>query len=307
MRWFTGFAVMMVLLVGCMSDSDYDMESEEAAPTQTAAMASTSTPAADEADIEPTEAPTDEPTVTPTREPTATATEEPTSTPVTPTEEPSATPEPTETSTVEQEPTQAPATPSSAEPTAPDGGDSDGDRPEDELARSLLLELDDLPAGFLQDEDVTALEEDSDEPSICGAQPIESQLPPSGRVERSFNRGVLGPFIAQLIVLYETEEEAQEAMQLYRDEVSCEEWSTEEDGEEVTWTLSPMVIDNYGDEAHAVRFNVDISGFEVEGDMLAARSGRGLTLIQHLTIGDVDSAVSTQVMSTAAAKLAAGL
>ena len=283
---------LLLVLAACAGDDDDDRADTINPPTSTLAPA-TATP-------EPP-TPTLEPTVTepePTNTEQAESSDEPT---------PEPTDEPASTATPTIEPTAAPAPTATPEPTA-DTGDGD-DRPEDDLAQSLLLQIEDMPVGWTTsdlhiDDDE---EEDDDDLFICDTPPIDEQLQATGGAETSFEQSQLGPWVEQLVAVLESQDDAEEAMEWFRDAFTCAEWHTEnDDGQPVVWRLSPLSFPVVGDETFATRASVDSGGFTFDVDLIIFRESRVISMILNLGLS-IDPDDTIAVSEAAAQRIRDGL
>lgn len=272
MKQRTTFGIMILLslvLISCGSDRAKTIELPPATEESSAVDVTV------ESALEPTDTPT--PTVeaaTATPKPTdVIPTDTPTMVPPTPTDEP-----PTETPTTE---------PKTYTP--------------DELLEGLLT-LQDLPTGWTMTSIGPSDSEGDTHTFMC--REVESRGVAS--VIAEFEMSQFGPRLHHYITAYPEGVAGEALEEMIEVSQSCLEWTTTENGNTMTWTLTPLSFPNLGDETFALRIstNLGILG-PIEIDSIFVRTGDVITAIAYTAIGPegVDTTVTEELMRVALRKV----
>jgi hypothetical protein len=247
-------SLLAMILVACGSD-----RADTVAPiavTNTPVPELTSTP---EAAPSPTESEETEEMATATQEPEPTPTTAPTNTAVpTDTAVPSPTEEPETATEIDQE-----------------------------LLLESLLTINDMPTGWSG----TAATFEVREPGgtytfACADLPARS----TGQARVEFEKSSMGPFLQEAVIVYPTEEDAEDALaDLSSAAQECQNW-TDESGND--WTISPLSFPNFGDETFAARLQGTL-----EADTIYVREDNMVIHVLHGALAGVDSTL-TEEMTT---------
>jgi hypothetical protein len=242
---------LLLFVAACTSENDAEEDDVGQDPSPTEEAIQTVEP---EATAEPTA--TEEPAPTSTPEPEPTATETPVETP-TPSEDDTST---DEDSALDEE-------------AFDEGEDPFGTVPEvyiedfhDEALSERLLGIEEMPEGW----DVIvegSLADDAEATQGLGdmmSGPCDSELLTPERmgnpshVGRSFMGQGLGPMFSQDLYQFDDATGAEQAFELARDQLDCDEWTAEDPttGMEFHYTVEDLEFPELGDESLAITLNI---------------------------------------------------
>lgn len=167
------------------------------------------------------------------------------------------------------------------------------EEPDGSLAAAMLT-LEDLPAGW------TASPPDADDTTdeFCEGEDPFTEIQADEEVEASFQQSDVGPFIASFAEQHGSDDEAQEALDLFVDAVnSCGEFTNvEEDGTETIYRFSPLSFPQLGDDTFAARLSGTTAFGPITADFVFARDGDRVGGIVNAALGAMDSSLTEPLM-----------
>lgn len=197
------------------------------------------------------------------------------------------------------------------------GSDSSGDTttttpggatrpaPTEAEARAALLASADIPGGW------QAQESGADNPSNarCAAFEALDNHKPAAEAEASFAAGRTGPFVEHRVLVFADETTADRHMTLLDEAVrACASFGGDGGTASFTTTSAP----DLGDDAAAVSLRARATGLELDGEIVAVRRGRAVSLLTQMAVkianlggAKLDSSVTQDLARKAAAKLQA--
>ena len=168
---------------------------------------------------------------------------------------------------------------------------------------ATLLTLKDMPTGFTPDTSSPTGDDDS------GCEPLDkADAGEQSGVEASFTKGDFGPFIEQSLAQLPIDRAQRSMDQLATVLDKCRTITdVNEDGTKIRFRLSGLSFPRIGDDTFAFRMKADSNGFTMNADVVAIRRGGVLTLIVHLGLGAIDSALTEKIARKALTKIDAAL
>jgi len=209
-----------------------------------------------------------------------------------PTPQPSHTPAPTNTPT----PTATATATPTASPTATRVPLMASDLQE------MMLKLEDLPAGWV--ERPASPEDDPEEATatfLCKQYERRAIL----KASADFSQGQLGPFLTHSVVVYPPGTGADQFKIFLAAVEECAEFTSTENGQTSTWTVTKMSFPRQGEESFAIRVTSQfVLGF-IEIDSIQFRVEDVLVSLQHMAFGldGVDTAQTEAFAHEAEKKL----
>lgn len=200
--------------------------------------------------------------------------------------------------------------------TAPATADDDTTSPEEEPAASgdlddLVLTLDDMPSGWTTAPELSEGDDDDtagSDTSFCGVDDAELDIDDEATrsAEAAFKESDFGPFVLHAIGEVPDPAVAEQALDTMLDAASqCEEWTeTDDEGAEITYSISPLSFDNVGDDTIAFRMSADTEMMPLTIDMVMWKQGSYLSLVSVFGVGGgSDADLLTELVEEAAGRL----
>lgn len=167
---------------------------------------------------------------------------------------------------------------------------------------SVVVTLQDLPAGWTtsaQDDDE---EEDDD---ICDDQDPFNEVEPVEEAESSFEQGSFGPFLTSLAGRYTSTDEAQRVIDALADAVDqCQTFTeVDDDGTEMTYTFSALSFPKIADDTFAARLSGTTPIGPLAVDFAFARDDDVVVAIINGGLGAADTALTESMLRLMADRL----
>lgn len=172
-------------------------------------------------------------------------------------------------------------------------------------ARAALLVSGDVPGGWQAQESGA----DNASNARCAAFELLDDHKPAAEAEASFAAGRTGPFVEHRVLLFADVAAAERHMTLLDDAVrACASFG----GDGGTGSFKSTSAPDLGDDAAAVSLQARATGLELDGEIVAVRRGRAVSLLTQLAVkianfggAKLESALTTELARKAAAKLQA--
>lgn len=161
--------------------------------------------------------------------------------------------------------------------------------------QAILLKLEELPTGWTTsppDE-----EDDGTSDMDCFAEAAGEDFDDQADAEVAFQQSDFGPFIGASVTVEESGDAAQERVDLFATGMqACDGYTeTDEDGNETTWTVSPLSFPDLGDGTFAARMGTTTFMGPMNVDIVVTRVDEVIVFTAHMSIGAADSELTERV------------
>lgn len=176
--------------------------------------------------------------------------------------------------------------------------------------KSVVLTLDDMPAGYAVDTDE---DEESEDDDFTSGDPGCKELVDStdgdkyklDEAEASFTQGDFGPFVAESVTTTKPGKADDSLSEGRRALDSCGSYLSGQGDDAVKFKVGRLSFPNLGDETLAYSLTGEASGFPFSGQIVVIRFGDNIVFLSALGIGDakVDSTDLEAIARTAAQRV----